>query len=266
MSPFAEEPLEEITLDPAPLVRVLAQLRFPQVASIVHESYMAPFQERLRGVYPLLRVENNVEALLGPEGFVQQSTSKVWRLQDIDERWSVILASSFISLETTAYVSRDDFLNRFREVLDAFDAMAEPRPAAVYERLGVRYVNMLTGEDATSKLQGYIRPEMYGPLAIDMRDGMEFLANTGMAHFKLDGPQMQARWAKLPPNAIAIPDVQAVSEPSWMLDIDVFFDGQAPFDPAAVADSARHAATHAYRFFRWVMVEETFIDERKGQA
>lgn len=266
MSPFAEEPLEEISLDPAPLVRVLAQVRFPPVASIAHEAYIAPFQERLRGTYPLLKPETNVEALFGPEGLVQQSTSKVWRLQDIDETWSVVLASSFITLETTAYASRNDFIERLQQVLNAFDAMAEPKPAVVYERLGVRYTNMLTGDDATSKLQAYIRPEVYGPLAIEMTDDMEFLANVAQAHFKLDGPQMQARWAKLPPNAVAIPDVTPVDEPSWVLDIDVFFEGRAPFDPADVADAARHAATHAYRFFRWVMVEETFIKERRVQA
>lgn len=265
MRPFAEEPLEEIALDPAPLRRVLAQLRFPPVASIANEAFIGPFQERLRAKYQLLRPETTVEAVFGPEGVVQQNTTKVWRLHDIEEQWSVVLAPSFVTLETTAYRSRDDFVDRFREVLDAFHAMADPPPALVYERIGVRYVNMLTGSDATSKLRGYIRSEMYGPLAIEMTDGMEFIANVSQAHFQLDGPQMQARWAKLPPNAIAVPDVPPVDEPTWLLDIDVFFEGRAPFDPADVVASARHAATHAYRFFRWAM-NESFIEDRKKQA
>lgn len=265
MTPFAEEPLEEIALDPAPLRRVLAQLRFPPVASIANEAFIGPFQERLRSKYQLLRPETTVEALFGPEGVLQQNATKVWRLHDLEEQWSAVLAPSFVTLETTAYTSRDDFIGRFREVLDAFHAMANPAPALVYERIGVRYVNMLTGEDATSKLRDHIRPEMYGPLAIEMTDGMEFLANVSQAHFQLDGPQMQARWAKLPPNAVAVPDVAPVPEPSWMLDIDVFFEGRAPFDSADVADSARHAATHAYRFFRWAM-DESFIEARRVQA
>ena len=260
--PFAEEPLEEIALDPAPLVRVLAQLRFPPVASIAHEMFIAPFQERLRATYPLLRPETTVEALVGPEGLVQQQTSKVWRLLDINERWSVVLAPSFVTLETTAYASRDDFIQRFCAVLEAFNAMADPAPALVYERLGVRYVNVLTDEDATSKLGGYIRPEIYGPLAIEMTDNMALIANVSQVHFQLDGPQMRVQWAKLPPNAVAAPDMAPMPGPSWMLDIDVFFEGRVPFDAAAVAESARHAATHAYRFFRWAM-DDSFIEDRR---
>lgn len=265
LSPFAEEPLEEITLDPAPLQRVLAQLRFPPVASIAHEAFIAPFQERLRATYQLLRPETNVEALFGPEGLVQQQTTKVWRLLDIEEEWSVILSPSFVTLETTAYSSRDDFVARFRKVLDAFHAMSDPTPATVFERLGVRYSNMLTGEDATLRLRDYIRPEMYGPLAIKMTEGMELIATVSQAHFQLDGPQLQARWAKLPPNAVAVPDLPPVAEPSWMLDIDVFFEGRTPFDSTVAADRARHAATHAYRFFRWAM-DDSFIDSRRVKA
>lgn len=264
VSPFGEEALEEVRLEPAPLTRVLAQLRFPPVVSIAQDAYIAPFQERLRERYPVLQPETAVEALLSPQGVIQQSTSKAWRFQDIDDTWTVVLGTGFVTLETTHYESRDDFITRLTEVFAALDVLAAPRPVVVYERLGVRYVNVLRGEDATTKLETYIRPEMYGPLAIEMAPGMRFLASVGQAHFQLDGPQMQSRWAKLPPNAAFLPDVPPLAEASWVLDIDVFFEGRSPFDPEQAASAARHAATHAYRFFRWVMREDTFIAERRA--
>lgn len=263
INPFGEEPLEEVRLEPAPLVRVLAQLSFPPVVSIAQETYIAPFQERLRARYPVLQPETAVEAVLGPQGLIQQSTSKVWRFQDVDDAWTVVLGTGSVSLETAHYGSRDDFISRLVEVFEALDALAPSKPVVVYERLGVRYVNMLRGEDATTRLQGYIRPEMYGPLVIEMEPGMEFLASVGQAHFRLDGPQMQSRWAKLPPGAALLPDLQPVNEPTWVLDIDVFFDTRTSFEPEQAGAAARHAATHAYRFFRWVMSEETFIAERR---
>ncbi len=263
ITPFAEEPLGEVPLEPAPLVRVLAQLRFPPVVSIAQDTYIAPFQERLRVRYPVLQPETAVEALLSAQGVIQQSTSKAWRFQDVDEAWTVVLGTGSVSLETTRYESRDDFIARLVEVFEALDALADPKPVVVYERLGIRYVNMLRGEDATTKLQGYIRPEIYGPLVIEMEPGMEFLANVGQAHFRLDGPQMQSRWARLPSGGAFLPDVPPVDEPSWVLDIDVFYDTRSSFAPEQAGTAARHAATHAYRFFRWVMREDTFITERR---
>jgi uncharacterized protein (TIGR04255 family) len=260
-APFGEEPVDEIPLDPAPLVKVIAQLRFPPVLSIGQDAYMAAFQEHVRGRYPVLRPEMNIEAIIGPEG-VQQQTTRVWRFHDVEDDWSVVLSTGFVALETKRYTSRDDFIRRLGEVFDALNGMADPKPVVVSDRLGVRYVNRLTGADATDRLQDLIRPEMYGPLTMAMPVGMEFVASIGQAHFRLDGPQMQARWGKLPADAAFLPDVPPVSEPSWMLDIDVFFDGQSPFEPTASTKAAAHASNHAYRFFHWAM-QPNFIDERR---
>ena len=257
--PFAEEELEEIPLSPAPLVKVLAQIRFPRVLSIGSDSYIGGFQERIRSTYPVLREEVNVEALIGADGVQQQST-RVWRFHDIDQHWSVVLSSSFLALETDHYTSRSDFLARWTEVLQALASMADPTPVVVADRLGVRYINRLVGADASTRLEELIRPEMYGPLTMPMPRGMEFLALVGQAHFKLDGPQMQARWGRLPSNATFLPDVPPVEEPSWMLDIDVFFEGQAPFVPEEAAKAAAHATNHAYRFFRWAMSDQLIAE------
>ena len=258
-SPFGEDELEELPLSPAPLVKVLAQIRFPRVLSIGSDNYIAGFQERIRSTYPVLREEMNIEALIGADGVQQQST-RAWRFHDIAEHWSVVLSSSFLALETDHYTSRNDFLARWAEVLQALASIADPTPIVVADRLGVRYINRLVGEDATTRLEKLIRPELYGPLTMPMPLGMKFVSSVGQAHFELDGPQMQARWGKLPPNATFLPDVSLVEEPSWMLDIDVFFEGSTSFEPEEAAKSSAHATNHAYRFFRWATSEQLIAE------
>lgn len=262
-SPFGDEWVEEVALNPAPLVKVLAQLKFPVVMSIAQDAYISSFQERLRKRYPVLRPETSFEAIMIGDG-VQQQIGRIWRFFDLDAEWSVGLGTNFVALETSSYVSRDDFIERLREVFEALDAMAEPGPVAIADRLGVRYINRLTGEDATTRLGDLICHAMFGPLTMEMPEGMDFPASIGQAHFKLNGPQMQARWGKLPPDAGFLPDIPVVPEPSWMLDIDVFIDGPFAFDVDKMTDMAKHAANQAYRFFRWTMTE-TFIKERRAK-
>jgi len=48
---FGEVP-ERVLLSSAPLVRVLGQVKFPRIAKIAEESYIANFQEAIRGEYP----------------------------------------------------------------------------------------------------------------------------------------------------------------------------------------------------------------------
>lgn len=263
LNPFTDEQLDEVRLEPAPLVKVVAQLRFPAVASIAHQAFISPFQEQLRGRYPVLRQEQEMQAVIAPQGIMAES-STVWRLHDVSGEWSVGLAPSSVSLETTSYSNRDDFIERLGEIFGALQALGEPPHVIVFDRLGVRYINRLTGDDATTdSLRRFVRDEVYGPLTIEMPDGMNFLASIAQAHFALDGPQMQARWGRLPPGGAFLPGVEPVNEASWMLDVDVFIEGPPPreFNAAEATEMARHASAHAYRFFMWAMRSE-FIEPR----
>ena len=51
--PFTDPPPVEVPLVNAPLVRVIAQLRFPLVAAIEQRDFIAPFQEAIRSSYPV---------------------------------------------------------------------------------------------------------------------------------------------------------------------------------------------------------------------
>ena len=50
--PLIDKAPEEIPLNNAPLVRVLAQVRFSEILSITKDDFVAGFQERLRQKSP----------------------------------------------------------------------------------------------------------------------------------------------------------------------------------------------------------------------
>ncbi|MGD8207441.1 MAG: TIGR04255 family protein, partial [Thiohalocapsa sp.] len=58
-TPLTGPPPAEVPLSDAPLVRVIAQVRFPLVASVEKGDFIAPFQEAIRAEYPVLRPEQN---------------------------------------------------------------------------------------------------------------------------------------------------------------------------------------------------------------
>ena len=49
---FGDEP-DRVHLERAPLVRVLAQVRFPKILKISDDTHIADFQEQIRRDYPL---------------------------------------------------------------------------------------------------------------------------------------------------------------------------------------------------------------------
>jgi len=258
---FAPEPPEEIPLDPPPLVKVLAQLRFPPVLEMPR--LIPALQRRLQPTYPIFRPEHIVEATFGADG-VSQNKTQAWRFLDLKQEWAIILTQSFVALETTNYHSRDDFIDRIQQLLKSINGPGKNKnnPVVVTDRLGIRYINRIVGEDATGGLQDLIRPEMYGPLTIEMPPEASLLASIGQLHLQLDGPQLQARWGRLPPNALMVADVEPVPDISWVLDIDVFEDRVTSFDPAEIAAAARRASAYAYHFFRWAM-SQRFIESRR---
>jgi uncharacterized protein (TIGR04255 family) len=113
--------VKEVPLRNAPIVSVIAQVRFPAVMSIQPDSsFVAPFQEALRKDYPILRQERQLQILLGPSGALPQDGGMILRFEQQDpDAWQVTLAPTFVSLSAKRYTSRGDFLSRLAVVLHA---------------------------------------------------------------------------------------------------------------------------------------------------
>jgi uncharacterized protein (TIGR04255 family) len=158
--PFSGRPPAEVPLAHAPLVRVLSQIRFPTILAIADAATVAPFQERVRAAYPLTDkqvIQRVAVALTGSPAAVQ--SEGIWRFQDLEKHWRVSLAPSFLALETVAYTSRSDFLNRMTTLIGALEQTINPR---VSQRIGLRYIDRIEGA-AFDQVDELIKPEFLGP-------------------------------------------------------------------------------------------------------
>jgi uncharacterized protein (TIGR04255 family) len=247
-SPFGDEPLKEIPLPDAPLVRVVSQVRIPQIASIEKREFVGAFQEAIRGDYPILREEHGIALMIGPSGVTQEAGERIWRFHSADGVWRVSLAPTFIALETDHYTSRDDFFVRFEKVMTATSDTVAP---AFWERLGVRYVDRLDNQDDLERLPALVRSEVLG-LAADYTGDGPLHTFIGQGQFSLDDDvQLLARTAILPPGGSLDPSLPAADARSWTLDLDMSVTGQFEFEAAQLSERGLELAAHVYRFFRW---------------
>lgn len=254
----------EVPLTRAPLALVVAQLRFPTVASIAEgETFIAPFQERLRAEYPVLRHEQQTQLLLGPEGPIQQSTGRIWKFAQAKGPWSITLAPDFLALSTPSYTSRAEFFERFETATRALEDWLTP---PICDRLGVRYVDRVDEPALLRKLHELLRPEVLGVSGVKPGDKKvterHSLADATFAH--TDGSEIHARWGLLPAQATFDPTFTASETPSWVLDIDTYSTSPADFAATELTARARLFAERTYRFFRWA-VTDAFLDAYGAQ-
>ena len=183
--PLVSETPAEVPLSEAPLVRVIAQVRFPLIVSVEQRGFIGAFQEAIRPTYPVLREERTQGVVFGPEGMAPARSQVAWRFADGEDGWRVSLAPDFIALETTAYTSRDDFLGRLSTVLEAF---TEHIGSKIAERVGVRYIDRVTGE-AVGQIRDLVRPEVLGVIGTTMAGRIQHRSPTQSLRFRSRKPR-----------------------------------------------------------------------------
>lgn len=249
-SPLHRAAPQEVPLPKAPLVRVIAQVRFPLVVAIEQRDFMAPFQEAIRGQYPVLRQEQTQGVLLGPAGLTAQAPQIAWRFSDETNVWRVSLAPDFLALETSAYSSRADFLSRLREAVSALAAHVAPK---LIDRLGVRYVDRIVGS-SLKDIVTLVAQEVRGIHGTAL--AAEAAHSVCESVFSLDDAKMLARWGSLPAGATIDPSIEPANEPSWILDLDMFTASPKPFSVDRTIQDATRFAERIYTFFRWAVTDE----------
>lgn len=258
-NPLEGQPPAEVALPNAPLVRVIAQVRYPLIASVESRSFVGPFQEAIRDDYPTLRPEENRNVVIGPKGPVSTQSNVSWRFIDETESWRVTLAPEFLALETWQYTNRDDFLDRFRRVLTELGEHVNPRTV---DRLGVRYIDRILGANLRA-LPQLVRPEVAGVLATPLLGDAHHMLSQTLFRLPDGSGQLMARWAYLPAESTVDPAaVDPVDAPSWVLDVDAFLEESSAFDVESIGSRARAFTERIYSFFRWVVTDE--FDRRYG--
>jgi len=252
-NPLTESLPVEVPLLNAPLVRVIGQVRFPPVLSLEKKEFIAPFQEAIRSTYPILRPEQTLGLVLGPQGVEPGSKQSAWRFSDADGGWRVSVTPEFIAIETTSYTSRNDFLKRLQFVLDAFVKHFKP---AIVQRIGMRYIDQVTG-DALADISKLVRQEVLGIVALPFSENASHSLTETILTLPESKEQLLARWGKVPAGVTVDPNAIApINEPSWVLDIDMFCNEEHPFVLKEIVNTAQRFAERLYTVFRWAVTDD----------
>jgi uncharacterized protein (TIGR04255 family) len=258
-SPFSDQEVTEVPLRDAPLVRVLSQLRFPRLTAFAAGGDQAAnaFAIAMAADYPILDEQREMAVTITPEGVKQApGSARVWKLRQGDETWQISFGDSFLAVDTSAYVSREDFRDR---VVDAWQRFVEVVRPPFIERVGVRYINRIADTDTIENLRDLVRQDALGGLTVALEGGvtLNHSMHEALYHFD-DRNGLHARWGILPADAVLDPAVPPVPGASWVLDLDAFETGRNDVAPEHVASQVERLAERAYRYFRWV-VTPTFL-------
>lgn len=235
------------------LIRVLAQVRWPEMSGFAVDDVADHLAVRIGKDYPLREKGQELTLLLSPEGVVQQPGGTLHRFADGDRQWVVTFASTFIVLETSAYTAHEDFIQRLvavvREVKDHL-------PLKRWSRFGYRYTNRFTGDESdVEALRKLFDPAVLGTLALDFGD--RIVHNVEETVYQGKDASLLVKSAYLPPDTSIDATIPPVPSPSWFLDLDAFAEGASDeFDDTAISQQANLLARKALDFFERVTTSE----------
>ena len=262
-NPLIDPTPPEVHLTNAPLVCVLGQVRFPQILAVEDRKFVTPFQEAIRKKYPKLQQERTHQLIFDNQEkeLVASQFEAIWRFTDVNNHWRVSLASNFVALDTSKYVSRQDFLERMREVLTAVNEHIQPN---LVERIGIRYVDRIEGIDV-GNISNLVRSELINITASTFQE--HILQSYNESLFQLPNTQgtLVARWGLIPSNATFDPNVlEPIDQPSWFLDLDMSISENQEFDVEKILEDAKRFSERIYTFFRWSVTDE-FLSHFGGE-
>jgi uncharacterized protein (TIGR04255 family) len=256
--PF-ENAYEEIPLNNAPVVQSLCQVQFPTILKISDAHFIADFQEAIRASYPVVSQDVSQVMSMTAAGANIESIA-IWRFLDSTQQWRVSLTQNALTLETRAYKSRADFLEKVKALFEIAHDKLKPSHVA---RVAVRHINHLEeGEDGNAST--LLREDLCATYGAIKKSPTTYM----MSEMLLSAPQgsLRAKWGFLPANSTHdFENMQPKSKPSSFLDVDAFVehgDLTMTFEPGAIVKTAGILSAACYNFFRW-RVNDKLIESNR---
>jgi uncharacterized protein (TIGR04255 family) len=242
-----------------PLGLVAFQVNFPEAERKLSSKEIFAFRDALHrgperyGELTQIR-RNQVTIQIGSLGptTTEPSGALGWRLAVRDQSWSLSLFPDSVVLECRTYRGwSEDFRPR---LLDAMTSTAAALKPEVETRLGLRYVNAFSSDDATSPAfwRDKIQPAFLGPIG-DERLSPAFSSSGGRITFAFDDVEAVVATA-FQPDAVLSGRTAAV------FDIDVFRQGAREFSIASALEGADLLNTRALQIFQSI-VAPSYLQE-----
>jgi len=241
----------------------VCQVRYSPELKVANPLAVAPFQEAISDLFPVLSPSQNVSIHVEGEIGGAQTSSQVsvgsfaqvaWRFSDNDDNWTLTLTPDSLTLESRTYERFPSYLARLESVLRALAKYVRP---SIGTRIGLRYINEIRQDEVD--WASVIRPELLGPLALPQ---FAHTAQQAIQQILLRGEEgvvININHGLLTGNVVnPRPAAQPETGPFYLLDIDVFRD----FKPGELLVRAAPVRRHVEGFhslisqvFRWAITE-----------
>lgn len=244
---FCFPEVEEIHLETPPLAEVICQVRFPIVLRITRETPVE-FQERIRDVFPEIKVEHEMSLRLSdqdPSQFDAKPFAPVFRFRTEDGQTAASLAANFYALSTESYTHWEAFSELLEKV---HCAACEVYDLAYATRVGLRYVNRFkpsnTGIESVEAFLDLLRPELTALLRTDCWPApVEMMNRVALA-------EDQGRRLTLGTGFQAATKEGSV----FLLDLDAYVEDRTSLEQVPTVIASFHDLI--YRAFRWSVTEK----------
>jgi len=134
------------------LRQAVCELRFPTLFELEGSRPPASFAKALRKDYPTY--QGNDDVSVGPNG-VDKAHLHVFG--SLKPGWNVTLRAASVTLETTKYISFEDFLKRLAVVVKAASEVID---SEYFTRIGLRYINVIPV--GTDRVSDWLNPDLVG--------------------------------------------------------------------------------------------------------
>lgn len=241
---FGEHP--DVVFRHAPLVRVLCQVKFPPVLSLLTPVGVTGFQTAVRDHYPtMLPPEQTANIAVENETIGIKSNAPVWRMVNDSQDWTVGLAADFVSLETPSYTKIDEFLARLELILSALRRTVRPADSV---RIGLRKVNLIAADEYQNdsrNLSNLIRGELLGPLGV-ANFPAPIMQSFSFFQFTDDDNYLAVRYGF----------AKVESTDGFVLDTDYFTARPYRIDRDSIAEVLQYFSDGMTSFFHWALTDE----------
>lgn len=256
---------EEVIFNNAALELCLTQVKYPPVQRFTDDRYMLGIREALAGEYPLVNNEQGMNIVITPQGVNQTPGATMLRFTSIDSRWSVVLASDFVSLETRHYTTFNELSTRFANVLRSVATHFNPRHQL---RFGLRYINEFRHPHADS-YKAWTRLLNSDLLGLGARGvlGGRVEQSIGEVLTRRDDGHLLVRHGFLKGSTILpTPAHPAKTGPFYLLDLDYYDETPVKFDVATPIERMDRYHEFIHRVFRWSIGNGELYQFLRGEA
>lgn len=250
--------VEEVQMRRAPIVRALCQVGFPLEPSLEEEKSIRAFRAAVREAYPGFQVEVESSAILdASQGLQTGNLVRIWNFLTVNDHWRIALSPTSLTLETTAYSTVTELVERFEGALSQLLRHIGP---ARRDRLGVRYVNALRAGGRADDLVQLVNPALRGIAGADIASEEELLSTASDTRLLIGSGegQLSIKAGLIPPKATLDVHPVGFDERVFVLDFDLFDIRPTQLVPADTVRDVKEFHSWIYRAFRWSLSDHGF--------